>query len=412
MIKYSIILFLIAQWCFAQNAVEKIYNPSVNGIQIFNYQTNDETPFFKMGDTFQLSFDMLDQNYQTLYYSIKHFDRNWEDDNLFESEYIVGYPMSQIYNYKSSFNTQQNYTHYSIEFPNNDMQPKISGNYLITVYDQNQKPIFSKKIAFYETQVTVGVNYERYISSSNQEYNQRVMAEVLVNNTSNIMVNQFSLTLLQNNNWNTAITNIKPQFTSANTFTFTQLDNTFIGGNQFYSFDTKNISVPGYGVYQVNRQANFYETLLYPVIPYPTDYVYKPDVYGAYYFRRFDLNQERNATYEGDYTPVTFSVNLTNPLENKDLYVVGMFNNYQLTDSNKMEYDEEEGYYAKTILLKQGYYNYTIATVDRNTQKMDLGEIPGSFWQTMNLYQGLAYYTPFGGTYDALIGYGELRMTQ
>jgi hypothetical protein len=408
MMKRFLITCFLSQFCLAQQAVEKVYSPSVNGIQIFNPETNDETPFFKMGNTFALTFDMLDKGYERIYYTIKHYDRNWNDDNLFESEYINGYTLPQIYDYQPSFNTRQNYTHYTLHFPNKDMQLKISGNYLFTVYSEDQKPIFSKKIAFYENTAEVTISYERFSSSKNPDITQRVIARATVSNNNTIIPKQLSLCIVQNNNWKNAMYHIEPQFINGNLFTFGQLTNAFEGGNEFYTFDTKNISIPGYGVFKITEDNALYQTLLYPVIPYPLDYAYNPDINGAYYFRRFDLNQERDARNEGDYTPVSFFVNLANLLD-KDLYVVGLFNNYELSETNKMTYDEKQGGYEKTILLKQGYYNYTIATVDKKTQKFSLSEIPGSFWQTENLYQGLLYYTPFGGTYDALIGYGEIR---
>ncbi|MDR2122397.1 MAG: DUF5103 domain-containing protein [Flavobacteriaceae bacterium] len=411
MVKKILILCFLSRFCLAQQAVENVYSPFVNGIQLFNPETNDETPFFKMGNgTFVLTFDMLDRGYERMYYTLKHYDRNWNEDTLFESEYINGYTSPQIYDYQPSFNTRQNYTHYTLHFPNKDMQPKISGNYLLTVYGEDQKPVFSKKIAFYESMAEVGVAYERFSSSKNQDITQRVTVQAVIPDRNNHIIPRYlSLCILQNNNWKNAIYNIEPQFINGNSFTFGQLTNIFEGGNEFYTFDTKNISIPGYGVSEIIEENNLYHTLLYPVIPYPLDYAYSPDVNGAYYFRRFDLSQERDARNEGDYTPVSFFVDLSNPMEDKDLYVVGLFNNYELSETNKMIYDENLRGYEKTILFKQGYYNYTIATVDKETRKISLSEIPGSFWQTENLYQGLLYYTSFGGTYDALIGYGEIR---
>ncbi len=411
MMKKFLILCFLSQFCFAQQqAVEKVYDKNVNGIQLFNPETNDETPFIKMGKGFILTFDMLDEGYQKIYYGIKHYDRNWEEDNLFESEYIDGYSLPQTYNYVSSFNTQQNYTHYTLEFPNNDMRLKVSGNYLLTIYNDERKPIFSKKVSFYDNLTEVGVRYERFSDSRNPDITQRVIAQALFPNTFGaVLTQQLSLCILQNNNWKNAQCNIAPQFINGNLYTFGQLTNAFEAGNEFFYFDTKNISVAGYGVYKIINENGMYNTLLYPVIPYPMDYSYNPDVNGAYYFRRFDLTQERDARNEGDYTPVSFFVDLTNPLEDKDLYVVGLFNNYETSEANKMFFDEKERGYEKTIYLKQGFYNYTIATVDKKTGKFSLSEIPGSFWQTENLYQGLLYYKPFGGTYDALIGYGEIR---
>ena len=410
MLKKVFLLCLLSQFCFSQKALEKIYSSSVNGIQLFNPDTNDETPFIQMGKgMFVLTFDILDKGYEKIYYTIKHFDRNWNEDQLFESEYIDGYTLPQIYDYQPSFNTRQNYTHYTLEFPNKDMQPKVSGNYLLTVYNENHKPLFSKRISFYEDFAHINVGYERYSTAKNSNITQRVIAQASVSGINSISTRQLSLCILQNNNWKNSICNIEPQFVNGNSFTFGQLSNAFEGGNEFYTFDTKNISVPGYGVSESQESNPLYLTYLYPIAPYPLDYAYNPDVNGAYYFRRFDLNQERDARREGDYTPVNFSVAFSKPLDDKDLYIVGLFNNYELSDSNKMIFDEIQGRYVKTIVLKQGYYNYTIATVDKKNGQLSLSEIPGSFWQTENLYQSLLYYTPFVGTYDALIGYGEIR---
>ena len=73
-----------------------------------------------------------------------------------------------------------------------------------------------------------------------------------------------------------------------------------------------------------------------------------------------------------------------------------------------MSYDENAKKYIARIYLKQGFYNYILATKDA-TGFIDLGEINGNFWQTENLYQAFLYYAPFDRNYDGLIGYGETR---
>ncbi|MDR3272648.1 MAG: DUF5103 domain-containing protein, partial [Flavobacteriaceae bacterium] len=388
MIKNFWILLLISSAAPAQQEGENIYNQDVKTVQLFNTETNDETPFIRNDRFFILSFDILNQGYQRLSYSVKHCDRNWNPDNLFDSEYVNGYTSGQIREAQPSFNTVQNYYHYTLQFPNQDMQVKVSGNYLLTVFDDRKKPLFSKRFSVYEPVGQVGIGYERVSSSGNPDLNQRVSVKAAFPNGNSMNVRQLSLCILRNNNWENALCGIQPQFINGNNFTFGQLSNVFDGGNEFFSFDTKNISVQGYGVLKITKDGSLYNTFLYPVIPYPLDYAYNPDVNGAYYVRRFDLSQERDGRTEGDYTYVNFAVNMTNPLEDKDLYVVGLFNNYQLTDENKMIFDEKRGFYEKTILLKQGYYNYTIATLDRNSGKVSYSEISGSFWQTENLYQG------------------------
>lgn len=115
---------------------------------------------------------------------------------------------------------------------------------------------------------------------------------------------------------------------------------------------------------------------------------------------------ERDADREGDYSWVYFSLE-SEPLEN-DLYVLGGFNNFVANNESKMEYVAEEKRYVAKIYLKQGFYNYILAT-KKSDGSLNYGEINGSFWQTENLYQAFLYYRPFGRNYDGLIGYGEYR---
>ena len=147
-------------------------------------------------------------------------------------------------------------------------------------------------------------------------------------------------------------------------------------------------------------------TYLHPVWAYPLNYQFQPDVNGAFYFRRNDLGIERDADREGDYSWVHFVLE-SEPLE-KDLYVLGMFNYYRPSPESKMEYDEASRSYVARIYLKQGFYNYALATMDA-AGTVNMGEINGNFWQTENLYQAFLYYRPFGRNYDGLLGYGEFR---
>ena len=95
--------------------------------------------------------------------------------------------------------------------------------------------------------------------------------------------------------------------------------------------------------------------------------------------------------------------------DGKDIYVVGGFNDFKASKENQMIYDETLKKYIAKIYLKQGFYNYILATKNPDGS-LNLGEINGNFWQTENLYQAFLYYQPFGRSYDGLLGYGEFRM--
>ena len=100
-----------------------------------------------------------------------------------------------------------------------------------------------------------------------------------------------------------------------------------------------------------------------------------------------------------------------NPLE-KSVYVTGMFNNYQLSDEFKMEYNPETKTFEKPILLKQGFVNYQYTLVDKNGKIDEQNAVDGNFYQTENDYIVLVYYRGGAERYDRIIGIGRANSTE
>jgi hypothetical protein len=63
----------------------------------------------------------------------------------------------------------------------------------------------------------------------------------------------------------------------------------------------------------------------------------------------------------------------------------------------------------KTLLLKQGYYNYLYVTKPVNGTVVDFSNTEGNYWGTENNYTILVYYRPFGARADECIGYSTLN---
>ena len=395
----KIIFLFVAATFSAQN---------IKSIQLFNPQTNDETPVIKFGEQLILSFDDL-QNSNTIYkYTIKHLDRNWQDDGLFFTEFAKGVMSANIQDFAYSFNTYQKYTHYTLSFPNDKIQPKISGNYELIVYkDSASKSLFKKRFCIVEDGANLGINVSRFNDAKRPNINQRVEV-IAVPNRSDILsnLNSISLNVIQNNNFNQGIFDVKTNSVMGNKLLFQQMNLVFPGNNEFYYFDNKIINQAYDMIAAVDNNDEGNHTYLHSVWAYPLDYQYQPDVNGAFYFRRNDMGIERDANTEGDYSWVYFS--LDSEKMDKELYVLGAFNDYLPSEESKMIYDENYKKYIAKIYLKQGFYNYILATKDERGY-LNLGEINGSFWQTENLYQAFLYYAPFGKNYDGLIGYGETR---
>ena len=84
---------------------------------------------------------------------------------------------------------------------------------------------------------------------------------------------------------------------------------------------------------------------------------------------------------------------------------------FLVDEETKMEYDFENKSYTVAILMKQGFYNYTFATID-NYGSVNTNEVNGTFFQTENEYKVITYFKPFGGLYDRVIGVGTTFFDQ
>ena len=113
-----------------------------------------------------------------------------------------------------------------------------------------------------------------------------------------------------------------------------------------------------------------------------------------------------NNDIEADYAWVFFSLAAPNYYGKKSIYINGMFNNYTISEENKMDYNEEKGIYEKAIMIKQGFTNYQYVISDEKGKIDEENAIDGNFHQTENNYFTLVYYRENNQRYDRVIGKG------
>lgn len=378
-------------------------------VQLFNPQTNDLSPFINIdGEYLVFSFDDMDAGYKRYEYKIVRYDRFWNQSSVFLSEYLNGYETNYIRDYRNSFNTRVHYTHYEVQIPNRDFSFKLSGNYAIQLLHPNNKSVMlEKRFSVYEDLTAVGVNVERI--NGFEEQNQRVAVRIASSNQFDLTKNQQEslLVILKNDNWKEGMALQQPVFAQPFQFTYNQMDNLFSGGVEYNWFDTKNIEIAGMTTERIIRD-DVYKTVLRADGFAPDQpYLDRPDVNGNYYVRNDRIPNPMNAGSEADYTEVFFALAGYEPAANERIFVYGAFNNFEPTEDSFLEYVPQTGYFETSILLKQGYYNYSYGVLNTDTQEIDYDRISGSFWETENKYSALFYYRPWGQRYDLLVGYGE-----
>jgi hypothetical protein len=366
---------------------------------------NSYAPIIKLGERLVLSFDDLYADEHDYTYRIEHCTIDWEPSNLLETEYINGYAQDRIRDYENSFNTLQPYTNYTLTIPNKNTVLKISGNYRILVLNEEDTIVFKRRFVVYEPKVTVGVPIYRSRDISFIDSKQSV--EFVINHP-NFRINnpnqEIKPVILQNNNWETAISGLKPQFFRGNQLLYKyNRETSFWGGNEFLYFDSKSIRNTTLNIANVELGKDLYHTYLYTNderIDHP--YTLFPDINGNFSIRNI---QGQNNNIDADYSWVHFSLRCLENLEGKDIYISGNYNNWQLNNQNKLSYNDNTGLYEGTLLLKQGFYNFQYVTRSANGT-ISNHDIDGSFYQTENDYTVLVYYKKFGSRYDSVIGVG------
>ncbi|WP_348745980.1 type IX secretion system plug protein domain-containing protein [Tenacibaculum sp. 190524A02b] len=382
-----------------------IYSQTIKSIQLRPaHNPKLFSPIVRLGEVLELSFDDLDADNKEYMYKVEHMTHDWKPSNLSSNQYIDGFDQNEIINFTNSFNTLQPYTHYSIKIPNANTIITKSGNYLISILDENYEVVFTRRCIFYEDISIVGVAV--YRSRNTLQSNSEQTVQFSVNHPGLVINNpnqEVKAVLIQNNNWQTSINNIQPIFIKPQQLIYNHTQKTnFLGNNEFLNFDTKYARNTSLNIAKVERDDLYNSYLFTDESRANRPYTYNPDINGQFIINTLDA---QDPITEADYTKVHFSLFLEEPINNKEIYVYGAFNGFKLEEENKMTYNKTNNIYETSIILKQGFYNYSYAVVNKNT--INLNTIDGSFFETENEYTAIIYYRPFGGFYDRVIGIGN-----
>ncbi|ESU20128.1 hypothetical protein FCR2A7T_15390 [Flavobacterium cauense R2A-7] len=386
--------------------VEKEVTPPFNIKTVaFIQNGNVMIPMFRLGDSFQLEFDDLYGNEADYYYTITQYNYDWTPTQLGKAEYLQGMDNQRIMNYQNSFNTLQIYSHYSQTFPNKFNRILLTGNYMLKIFNSDQELVFSRKFIIYDEQLSVPLQIKRSRDLSTIDGMQNL--DFVVKMGDNILQNPIQnvkVALFQNGRLDNAIYNVKPQYTIGSDLIYRYNKETqFWAGNEYLYFENKDIRTVSNNVGHVSA-GEIYNTHLYMNTARRNNpYTYFPDINGRFLPNK--INAENN-NLEADYSWVYFTLNTNTFMDKKDVYIVGMFNNYSLSPEYKMDYNAEKGLFEKAILIKQGFTNYQYAIADKNGKIDQENAVDGNFYQTENNYFVLVYYRGNNDRYDRVIGRG------
>ncbi|CAM3301759.1 DUF5103 domain-containing protein [Zobellia roscoffensis] len=400
----QVFFFILTSSLWAQVQVE--VNPPENiKTVIFGGPTEDQFPVVELGETIKLEFDDTTASESDYYYKIVHCDYDWQPSQLLKSQYLNGVDNQRITNYENSYSTLQSYSNYKLTIPNENVGLKVSGNFVLEIYNDSYELQFSRRFVVFKDVVTVGGTVKR--SRDFNFINEKQVVQLSINAGNFQLVNpkkEVKIAILQNYQWETALYDIAPQYTIGTELVYKyDQETSFFGGNEFLNFDTSDLRAPTSQISRIEVNELYNHYLFSNTYRANKPYSYFPDINGDFVIRT--LQGEDNSR-EAEYTKVHFSLPYDELLELDEVYVFGKFNNYALSEENKMTYNENNGMMEAAIKLKQGFYNYKYV-IKREDGTIEINTIDGNFHFTENSYLILVYYRNFGDLYDSIIGVGS-----
>ncbi|MBN1650533.1 MAG: DUF5103 domain-containing protein [Bacteroidales bacterium] len=390
---------------------DQILNANIKTVELYpdNDRLGEPVIFLNEQIPLTLAFDELDSDYRLFAYTLIHCDAQWHISELSPNEYLEGYIEDYIEDYQFSLNTKVPYIHYSLQIPNEAIQFRYSGNYILKIYPENEEenPILTKKL--YVVDPLCSINGE-IIAPSNPELiksAQEINFKVNISNlNSHFPSREISTQIQQNGRYDNQIDHLEPLSIKDGILDFNlQKGNVFQGLNTYRFFDFSSLDYNSEYIYAINKNGAIDEIeLLLSKSRANKAYKNEPTQFGKFFIETKDY---QDADIESEYAFVHFLYFSKSPLLNNDLYLLGSFDLWSL--SHKLSYDYSSQVYETKLLLKQGYYSYLYALKNKNTKAVDVGALEGSFFQTPNNYTIRLYYRAPGTTYDQLVGYKQLK---
>ena len=422
-----IIFFLTPFFCNSQPDLDELYfkdynyNNCIKSSTLTNNENQLLDPIVKLNsnETIKLSFDDLGNELKYYMYTFIHCDSNWEKSDIIYNEYLDGFYENYVEDYNYSFNTIQQYIHYELIFPNENVNFLKSGNYIILIYDENLNPVLTKRFIVYEDILRIESNIKRGTFSKDFYTKHEIDFKIYLNNF-NVQnpYDELSIVIQQNDDWNYIKKDIKPTFVGKNIIEYDHEEQTsFNAGNEFRKFEISNIDFFSENVDSIYMK-NIKEIELFDegkiCVKSSQDNMILASLKKDYsrnvnkYFNNYDLNGKKQlfnersiySEYESEYIMVDFYLKYDYHEEN-EIYVFGAISNWDYKEKYKLKYNEKLKLYNTKLFLKQGYYDYQYKMNNEN-------EIEGNYFETKNEYTIYVYYKPIWARYEKIIGINKI----
>lgn len=373
-------------------------------IQLYG-QSESSLPIMQLGtnDQLTLEFDLMSDRARPLTVFFYHADRTWRRD-LMPSEYMSGFFHDQIMDYRASAASQSRYVHYTYRFPNESIDFRLSGNYVLRVTEvgAEDQPLLEQAFFVTEQAANPDLYLEQVLLGGAPFPGTLPLVRFTPPRAIQGNVFDYDVCFVRNGRIERARCSNEPLLGSQPALQFDlEREQAFFPEAADYFVDVSALRV-GPGIERTDLTKNPYEVQLAP------DYANFPGHPGAPLLNGQPVISSvvtglGDADVSADYAEVvfTFIPPENEPLEG-DLLISGSFNSWQYDPAYRMAWEPAEGVYKGRVLLKQGQYEYRYFSPDRRLRQILSTAMP----RTDNLYMAFVYFSDNSVSTDRLLGVG------
>ena len=417
-----IVLFATALgWCkgaFAQVVTDSNWTEQVKTVTLYKNGVELEPPVLMLGgdDRLLLRFDVLGAEAENFRYRIRHCNSHWEVDDLEPYEFLNGFEEGPVENYNSSFTTLTDYVNYYQYIPSQYSRFLASGNYVLTVYPQDEPDSIILSRRFYVVEGTLKADATVTTPYDNASIMQRREVDVAV--SLNTDYRGDALTPSLNPAYCEVVVQQNGRIDNMRSLPFSgyergdlmyrnKRENIFNCGNTFRWFDISNIRTTMYNIVQIEEFGGEWYAMLKPLEDRSDgNFIMERVLNGG---MKVNVWDRTNKQTEADYVYVNFMLPMRYPFMNGNIYVVGDLTQWHLDERSRMEYNLDHKAYELRLMLKQGYYAYQLLFVPVGEHEGLTSTLEGDHYETPNRYSVFVYYRAPNDRYDRLAAYRRIE---
>ncbi len=410
------LIFITVSFLHGQEGIlyeDEVYDANIKSVKFHLQDLPTSMPILSLnsGSQLILTFDDLMGGDRYFAYKVIHCDKFWSPSDISELDYLDGFNDEELENGYYSQGTKVDYTNYELALPNDDTKLRISGNYIVLIYDDDTKdPVLTRRFILSERLVKVVPKFGKPLNALLLKSHQNISYKVEHKDFNiNRPLQSLSSTVIQNGRWDNMIIDIKPKFNTPGLVHFDHTQGiTFESFKEFRSFDIRSARTINSTIHSMDVHLDRIDVLLQIDKGRSSLIQFSESLFGN---SRRDINGEfiihsldaYDSQTQSEYMEVFFNLLPRYEYPDADVYLLGKFTDWKIKDDFLLEYDEGREVYRRSVQLKQGYYDYMYVLANQESGKVT-NTFEGNWHETENDYYIIIYYRGIGDRYDRIIG--------